>query len=195
LTKWLLTDIQERITKLKLIIISGILAFILSVVATMFFTGTFKSNKEQLETVENTTQAKNDTINKNIMLDKNASNNDVEQKKTDLVNHEASMEDTENDIEQVDTKQTEALLEKIETKNPKDSKESETKYEQLAKVYSAMKAENAASVMCELEPNLTQKILSKMNERTAGKLMNAIADKDPSYAAKVSKLLVSMDKG
>ena len=193
MTKLQQIDFQERKTDLKLIIIMGVLAFILSVVGTMFFTGTFSRNNEQTSIDEIAQQADGEA-NKNKTSQTMKANvaNQTEPNKNDT-----SYTDSEKDIDQADPYNLELaykdseITSKSESKN---TKETETKYEQLAKVYSSMKLENAATVMCELEPKFTERILSKMNDRVAGKIMSAIADKDPSYAAKVSKLLVSADK-
>lgn len=187
------TDFQERKANLKLIVIMGVLAFIISVVATMFFTGTFNRNNEQLNTDEVAQIDDEDNKNKSQQLSQTTEtqkSNNFNQ--TEPNKNDTAYIDSKKDNEQADSDNLELAYEEPKIDDgKKNSKETETKYEQLAKVYGSMKAENAAIVMCELEPNLTEKILSKMSERVAGKIMGAIVDKDPSYAAQVSKLLVN----
>ena len=60
-------------------------------------------------------------------------------------------------------------------------------FQYLATIYSSMKPDNAASILCELEENLTKQILRGMTTKTAGKIMDAITIADPSYAAKITK--------
>jgi len=183
---------------MKIIIISGILAFILSIVATMFFTGTFSRNSEQNVAEDNSAKIEN-AIKKDKPPKPTAQTAKIANNYNDKLN--ANKIDSK-EIIKLESKNNEIVEKSIElpiksdvsAKNESNSKESDTKYEQLAKLYSSMKPENAALVMCELEPSMTEKIINKMNERTAGKIMGAIADKDPSYAAKVSKLIVNVDK-
>jgi len=191
------TDFQERKANLKLVIIMGVLAFIISVAATMFFTGTFSRNNGQPNTDE-VAQIKDEAsknepqqLSQTTGPQKGNNLNQTEPNKNDTANMDSEKDNEQNDSDNLELAYEEPKIDS--KKNSKDTKEIETKYEQLAKVYSSMKAENAAIVMCELEPNLTEKILSKMSERVAGKIMGAIVDKDPSYAAQVSKLLVNAD--
>lgn len=181
------TNFHERMNKLKVVIIAGAIAFILSIVATMFFTGTFSRNQEPA--IDETTQAESapqkETPNKpTVSVAKAQENNTANNAKTPDINLVKYDEPAYS--EKIDIKP-----EKTEAEPEKENKVPDEKYTQLAKLYSTMKPENAASVMCELEPSMTEKIISKMNERTAGKILGAIADKDPSYAAKVSKLLAN----
>jgi flagellar motility protein MotE (MotC chaperone) len=182
---------------MKLIIIAGALAFLLSIGATMFVTGTFKKNNPQTveetlpneknerkteqpiaKSAENPISANNITEAKNI-----ASNNgtqslemQVEKYKAEVSAEEAKLASVKSDVE-----------------SAKATKSSTIKYQQLGKLYSSMKAEDAATVLCELEPSMTEHILNAMNDRNAGKVMSSIASKNPSYAAKVSKLLANIE--
>jgi flagellar motility protein MotE (MotC chaperone) len=61
--------------------------------------------------------------------------------------------------------------------------------QQLAKLYSSMKPDSAADILCKLEDDLSMRILSQMNNRSSGQLMEAIAKADPDYAARISVLI------
>lgn len=81
---------------------------------------------------------------------------------------------------------------KAEIESLNNVKTSITRSQQLAKVYGSMRPNNAASILCELEEALTGQILSEMNNRTAGKMMDAIATANPTYAAKLSKFMADL---
>jgi len=78
---------------------------------------------------------------------------------------------------------------KAEIESLNGVKASITNGQRLAKVYSSMRPDSAASILCELEEPLTKQILSEMNNRTVGKIMDAIATANPSCAARISKLM------
>lgn len=177
---------------MKLIIIAGLSAFILSIVATMFITGTFDRNKGeaiveeiQNEQKDNKNEAKTKPeISQNTIIAKPAisyNKNESSILKTELEKYKA----------EISAEQAKLSTIKEDVELLKTAKSDVSKYRQLAKLYGAMKPEDAASVLCELEANLTERILSEMNERTAGKIMGEIASKNPSYAAKVSKIIAS----
>jgi flagellar motility protein MotE (MotC chaperone) len=182
---------------MKLVIIAGALAFLLSIGATMFLTGTFKKNNPQ--TVEEalpdekikqkieqpTTKSVETPISaNNVTKTENTVNNNgtkslemqVEKYKAEVSAEEAKLASVKSDVE-----------------SAKTTKSSTVKYQQLGKLYSSMKAEDAASVLCELEPSMTEHILCAMNDRNAGKVMSSIASKNPTYAAKVSKLIANVE--
>ena len=194
-----LTVFQERVYRMKLIIIAGALAFLLSIGVTMFVTGTFKKNNPQ--TVEET-------------LPNEKTKQKIEQPNTESVENPIStsnVTETENTVNYngTGTKSLEMQVEKYkaevsaeeaklasiksDVEFAKTTKSSTGKYLKLGKLYSSMKAEDAAAVLSELEPSMTEHILSAMNDRTAGKVMSSIASKNPSYAATVSKLLANVE--
>ncbi|MGB9595378.1 MAG: MotE family protein [Candidatus Poribacteria bacterium] len=177
---------------MKLIIIAGLSAFVLSVVATMFLTGTFDRNKGEAIIEEDQNEQKD---NKNEIKTKSEiSQNTIKVKPAiSYDKNEASTLKTELEKYKAEVSAEQAKLSTIkeDVESLKATKSDANKYKQLAKLYSAMKPEDAASVLCELEANLTERILSEMNERTAGKIMGEIASKNPSYAAKVSKIIAN----
>ncbi|MFC1717972.1 hypothetical protein ACFL6S_30200 [Candidatus Poribacteria bacterium] len=70
---------------------------------------------------------------------------------------------------------------------------SESRTQQLAKLYGSMKPKSAASILCKLEEDLSMRILAQMSSRSSGKLMDAIATENPDYAAKISRLMAKAD--
>ena len=84
-----------------------------------------------------------------------------------------------------------AIKAEIESLNAAKAFASRT--QQLAKLYAAMKPDSAAAILCKLEKDLTMRILSQMDNRTSGKLMEAVASIDPDYAASISKLIADSD--
>jgi len=184
---------------MKIAIIAGALAFILSVGVTMFFTGTFNRSNAQTteEAVQNDKpeQKKEQNTVKNIEDQNNITKTNIA-KPDDSVNHNDS-----NALEiKLEKYKAEVAAEKAKLESTKsdvelakNTKTSASRYQQLAKLYSSMKVEDAASVLCELDPNMTERILCEMNGRNAGKIMGSIAAKKPSYAAKVSKILANAD--
>lgn len=182
---------------MKIVIIAGIAAFILSVATTMFITGTFNRNKG--EAISEPTQ--NEEKDNKGKLNANSSNvkHGIAQNTTKTnptippAKNESTALKTEVEKYKAEVSAEEAKLSTIKSdvESMKTTKTNVSKYQQLAKLYGAMKAEDAASVLCQLDANLTEHILSEMNDRNAGKIMGAIAAKDPSYAAKVSKIIVN----
>ena len=77
-----------------------------------------------------------------------------------------------------------------ETKARNSKQESEARTKQLAKLYSSMKPNSVVAILSELDDALSAKILSEMNDKTASKLLDTIATSDPTYAVKISKLIV-----
>jgi len=78
-----------------------------------------------------------------------------------------------------------------ETKTRNSEQESEARTKQLAKLYSSMKPNSVVAILSELDDALSAKILSEMNDKTASKLLDTIATSDPTYAVKISKLIVA----
>jgi len=182
---------------MKLIIIAGALAFLLSIGVTMFFTGTFKKNNpqtvEEALPNEKTTQKIGQPITKSVENPISVSNV-TETENTVNNNGTKSLEmQVEKYKAEVSAEEAKLASVKSDVESAKATKSSTGKYQQLGKLYSSMKAEDAAAVLCELEPSMTEHILCAMNERNAGKVMSFIASKNPSYAAKVSKLLANAE--
>lgn len=59
----------------------------------------------------------------------------------------------------------------------------------LATLYDGMKTQLAVPLFIAMDDTLAVKVLSKMQQRSAGKLLGAIAEKDVNKAAKLNKLL------
>jgi flagellar motility protein MotE (MotC chaperone) len=185
---------------MKLVIIAGALAFLLSIGATMFFTGTFKKNNPQ--TVEEALpdqkikqkieQPTTKSVEKPISA--NNVNNVAKTENTVNNNGTKSLEmQAEKYKAEVSAEEAKLASVKSDVESAKTTKSSTVKYQQLGKLYSSMKAEDAATVLCELEPSMTEHILCAMNDRNAGKVMSSIASKNPTYAAKVSKLIANVE--
>lgn len=185
----------ERIVKMKLVIGVGLLAFLLSVGVTMFFTGTFNRINAQAtsEVVQN--EKTDQKIAQPIAKSDESQSNANSVVKTENPIDRSSNKALEMQVEKykAETAAEEAKLAsvKFEVESLKSTKSSVDKYQQLAKIYGSMKSEDAATVLCELEPSMTEQLLSKMSDRTAGKIMGAIAAQNPTYAAKVSKILAN----
>jgi flagellar motility protein MotE (MotC chaperone) len=182
---------------MKIVIIAGITAFILSVAATMFFTGTFNRNKGEAVS-ESTQGAEKDNKSKldiGLSNEKHEVAQNTTKTNTEIPSTKSESTTLKTEVEkykaQISAEEAKLSTIKSDVESTKNTKTNIAKYQQLAKLYGAMKAEDAASVLCQLDANLTEHILSGMNDRNAGKIMGAIASKDPSYAAKVSKIIVS----
>ncbi|HGE69603.1 TPA: hypothetical protein ENX78_02130 [Candidatus Poribacteria bacterium] len=177
---------------MKIIIIAGLSAFILSVVATMFFTGTLDRNRGEA-VIEETQSEQKENKNEPKVKQEISQNAIKTNPTTTYAQNDSSILKTELEKYKAEVSAEQAKLstikEDVETLNT--TKSNIDKYKQLAKLYSAMKAEDAAAVLCELDANITERILCEMNDRIAGKIMGEIAAKNPSYAAKVSKIIVS----
>jgi flagellar motility protein MotE (MotC chaperone) len=91
---------------------------------------------------------------------------------------------------QIAAEETKLAAIKAEINSLSAVKASVTRNQQLAKIYSSMRPDSAASILCKLEEAVSIQILTQMDNRTSGKIMDAIADTDPHYAAKISKLMV-----
>ena len=63
----------------------------------------------------------------------------------------------------------------------------------MAKLYDNMKTQMATPVFIEMNDTLAVKIISRMQERTAARLLGAIAEQDVNKATRLNKLL-SMDE-
>ena len=68
-------------------------------------------------------------------------------------------------------------------------KSSLTRSKQLAKMYSSMKPDSVALILCEMKVDLSMQILTQMSDRASAKVMDAIAELDPDYAAEIGELM------
>ena len=96
---------------------------------------------------------------------------------------------------QIAAAETQLAVIKTEIESLNGTKTSITKIQQLTKLYTSMKPASAATILCELEETLSMQILTGMNERAAGKIMDAITTADPKYAAKMGKSMVMAETG
>lgn len=80
-------------------------------------------------------------------------------------------------------KQLEAVIAKLESKQVAYVEEREKSAARLAKMYEAMKPDQAAPIMGALELEIVLEIMARMKERPAAKILSKM---DPGFAAQVS---------
>jgi len=171
---------------MKTIIIIVLLTFIAASGFTMFFTGTFKSKDpaEQLPGEDGDTSAE---IAGDVQEEKTNTQEDPNTHAP--VNSEAKTARHSAQIAEQEKKLA-ALRSEIASLTTAQAAIARTQqFQDLAKVYSSMKPDSAASILAELEDDLAMRIMKGMNTKTAGKIMEALATSNPSYAAKLSKLI------
>jgi flagellar motility protein MotE (MotC chaperone) len=175
---------------MKLLIISILLSFLIGLGAIMFFTGTFNQRSTQEPTPQPDSPVEGEIIAKTEDTQKK-----VEQQESDLQANEgdaelgrlqAELEEYRTQIAEAETKLN-AIKAEIEALNT--VKSSLTRSKQLAKMYSSMKPDSVALILCEMEVDLSMQILTQMNDRASAKVMNAIAELDPDYAAEIGKFM------
>lgn len=182
---------------MKLLIIACVVAFIASIGATMYFTGTLKKNapnpddeieqaSEKKDAGVNIQQTKpvSQSITNNVNTKSNSLNPNI---KNELALAKLELEKYKAQIA-AESEKLASIKSEIQALN--SAKESINKYKQMANMYSAMKPNEAASVICELDEDTAKSILSEMDNKIAGKIMSAIATTNPKYAANISKLMV-----
>ena len=196
---------------MKILIITALLTFVIATGVTMFSTGTFKqitSRTNKPTETEQKAQEEAETAqtqeNGAIEATKAEEAHTVKDTQTKVGNTqpredkaigapETYSEDLETKLAEYKTQiaAAEAKLAdiKAETKSLTSAKASATASQQLAKVYGSMRPDSAASILCQLEETISVRILMEMNNRTAGKILDAIASADPDYAARISKLM------
>ena len=193
---------------MKLVIIVSLAVFAVSIGGVMFATGTFKPHKAAStdgEPANSTAAEENGAVdkpggpNQAKSPDKTAEESPAqmdsgaqavpqkiatEDSATDEVKLQAKLAEYKRKITESE-KQLAAL--EAEIAALRDKKTSLEAFKQLSKIYSSMSPENAALILTEL-------ILSQMNDRAVGKIMDAIAEKKPEYAAGISKLIAASPK-
>ena len=207
---------------MKILIVVIALTFIIVTAFTMFFTGTYKrflhsddelngetadANGEVVESQINEAEQSETPLQEDVQEveepQHQLSENTTTLKEPQLEKEERGestllLEKLQAQLleykEQIVAAEKELTAIKVEIESLKKQKTSITAGQQLAKIYGSMKSDGAASVLCELNEDLTKQILSEMNDRTAGKIMDAIAKRDPSYAVNISKLIADSDK-
>ncbi|MBM3284173.1 hypothetical protein FJY90_08125 [Candidatus Gottesmanbacteria bacterium] len=174
---------------MKIFIISVISSFIISAGITIFLTGTFNqkasTKTENAEEKQSVSTELTDTKQENIKQEKkseipiNENNAGIDKLKVEIEQYRNQLELEKGKLDAI----------KSEIESLGNQKLSTTSGMQLAKIYSSMKPDIAASVLCELEETLTMLILTQMNNNASAKIMDAIAKKNPEYAAKISTKL------
>ena len=189
---------------MKLLIIIVLLTFIVVGGATMFLTGTFKAimhpqTPQAIDGTEETAEGQDAESQMGPQEDAAAAAPFAETQakleladyKTQIAKAEAKLADYKKRISEAKTElatiRTEALaLNSVKT--------FATRIQKLAKLYEAMKPDNAAEILSKLEVGLSMKIINEMSGKSSGKLMDALATKDPKYLVKISKLIATSDR-
>lgn len=185
---------------MKILVIACIIAFIASVAATMYFTGTFKKDvsnpesdvSEQTIKKENSQTKNKQPVNQSIASNTNIKNGSLNSNAAkEIVMAKLELEKYKAQIAAESAKLS-AIRSEIEALSNKAK--SINKYKQMAIMYSAMKPNEAASVICELDEDTAKGILLEMDNKIAGKVMSAIAATNPKYAANISKLILKAEE-
>jgi flagellar motility protein MotE (MotC chaperone) len=175
---------------MKLLIISIILSFLIGLGAIMFFTGTFNPRSTQEPAPQPDSPVEEEIIAKTEDTQKK-----VEQQESALQPDEnvSELEILQAKLGEYRTQIAEAEMElaaiKAEIEALNTVKSSLTRSKQLAKMYSSMKPDSVALILCEMEVDLSMQILTQMNDRASAKIMDAIADLDPDYAAEIGRFM------
>lgn len=160
---------------MKLLIVIALATFVVTAGLSIFFTGTFKqaaTEDTQGEEGNSQTQAEEQDIAK------------LEAKsQATLAKYEAQIAAAEAELTTI----------KAEIESLNGVKTSISRSQQLAKVYSSMKPDGAATILSQLDEAFTEQILSEMSTRTIGKIMDAIATANPEYCIKLTKLMGGND--
>ncbi len=172
---------------MKILIIGLLSCFAISLGAIMFFTGTFSQRSTQELAPQPDSSAEEEIVATEDTL------KEEEQQVPDLQTNEddAELETLQAKLEEYRAQITEAETKLTTIKAEIDAlsavKSSLTRSKQMAKVYSSMKPDSVALILCEMEVDLSIQILTQMSDRTSAKVMDAIAELDPDYAAEIGK--------
>jgi len=191
---------------MKLLIVIALSTFVVAAGLSMFFTGTFKQaaaeDSESTEVVDATTEdaqgeaatenTQGETATEDTQGEEGNSQNQAEEQ--DPAKLEAKSQATLAKYEaQIAAAEAELSTIKAEIESLNSVKTSISRSQQLAKVYSSMKPDSAATILCQLDEAFTEQILSEMSTRTVGKIMDVIATSNPEYCVKLSKLMGGND--
>jgi flagellar motility protein MotE (MotC chaperone) len=173
---------------MKTMIIIILLTFIVASGATMFLTGTFRQRSPEEQPSEEgevaTTETAEDTQQQgeNTQSQGNGKTNAVAASDSKQAERKALIAEEEKKLAAIKSEIASLTVAKAAVTEAQELQD-------LAKIYGSMKPDTAASIMLELEEGLTKRILKGMSTKTAGKIMDSIANTDSEYAAKVSKLM------
>jgi len=109
----------------------------------------------------------------------------IQREKEELLAMRQSVSVQEKVLEQ-SRQQLEAVIAKLDSKQSDYIEEREKSATRLAKMYEAMKPDQAAPIMSSLEMDIIIEIMSRMKERSAAKVLSKM---DPGLAAQVSTRL------
>ena len=193
---------------MKMMVFTALITLIIATGLCMFFTGTFKqappkgnASPEPEETVIQDTQGEGGEP---------QAQTQIQEQKQAQTQTQAQAQIDQQDTEDLEAKKMQATLArykaqiasseaeladiKAEIESLNSLKMSINRSQQLAKVYGSMKPDSAATVLCQLDEAFTEQILSEMNFKDVGKIMDAIADENPGYCVKLSKIMGESDK-
>ncbi len=156
----------------------------------MFFTGTFnpRSTREpapqpdipvEEEKIAKTEDTQKEVEQQEPALQANEDNAELERLQAELDGYRTQIAEAETKLA--------AIKAEIESLNA--VKSSLIRGKQLAKMYSSMKPDSVALILCEMEVDLSMQILTQMSDRASAKVMGAIAELDPDYAAEIGKFM------
>jgi len=184
---------------MKLLMISILLSFLIGLGAIMFFTGTFnqRSTREPApqpdRPVEEEIIAKTEDTQKKAEQQESALQPEVEHAASLFKEDVSELEILQAKLGEYRTQLAEAEMElaaiKAEIEALNAVKSSLTRSKQLAKMYSSMKPDSVALILCEMEVDLSMRILTQISDRASAKIMDAIADLDPDYAAEIGRFM------
>lgn len=179
---------------MKVVIIAGLLSFVLAIAATIFFNGFLNGNNS----VGNDQQVNGNA--QNVVSEQG----ELEEAQKKIVQAKQELEEQKSEIAKEKMKLEKMKTHPVEPEKPTEEdgsvnngteigKEniSQAGLKQAAKLFASMKPTEAAVILCELDENLTKRIISEMDTRSAGKVMSALAESNPAYAAKVSKAMLN----
>ena len=173
---------------MKTLLIVVLLTFIIASGATMFLTGTFRQKASEEQPLGEDGGAPGETAEGAQQQGENARSQG--NGKANAVAASDGKQAERNALIAEEEKKLAAIKSEIASLTTARAAVSEAQeLEELAKIYGSMKPDTAASIMLELEEDLTKRILKGMSTKTAGKIMDSIATTDPGYAAKVSKIM------
>lgn len=190
---------------MKVLIFTALLTFVVSIGLSMLFTGTFKKDApedsaslEPEETAAQDTQGAGGEPQTQMVQEPGQSAEQQTEQQADQQDSAESEEKLQATLArykaQIASAEAELAAIKAEIESLNGVKESINRSQQLAKVYSSMKPESVAAILCQLDEAFVEQILSEMNVKTAGKIMDAIANSDPDYCVKLSKIMGKNDK-